>query len=103
VATRDVQFIIRARDEASRAFEGINSALEQLTQLERRLARPATSSAPTSANSFRRSARSTRSRASSTALPTAPEIPSRQQRAKVKALEGDLANLKAQSAAARTR
>lgn len=100
MASRDVQFIIRARDEASRAFDGITQALQQISQWNGQagessnilstdlgrlvqalgsvdqVARTVNGASQSAGNAFE------------------------QQRAKVKALEGDLANLKAQSAAA---
>lgn len=100
MATRDVQFIIRARDEASRAFEGLSSALQQITSWNGKAGDSSNLLSTDlgklvavlgSVDQVARTVGGASERAGSAF---------EQQRAKVQALEGDLANLKSQATAA---
>lgn len=102
MATRDVQFIIRARDEASSAFESLSGALQQLSGWNGKAGESSNIlstdlgklvGALGSVDQVTRLVGGASQRAG-TAFDS--------QRAKVKSLEGDLANLKAQAAAAQT-
>jgi uncharacterized protein (TIGR02594 family) len=100
VAARDVQFIIRARDEASSAFENISSALQEISGWNGK----AGASSNILASDLGRLVQALGSvdrvaqlvNGASARAGTAYE----QQSAKVKSLEADLANLKAQAESA---